>query len=317
MVGNSETGHPLMIAILSALAPLFLITALGYALAALKFAGGKLWDALDHITFYVFFPALLVKTLMRADLASVPARDLVLVSFSSVTIMSGALVAAYLLLKRPVPGPVFTSFFQGAVRFQSTITVAISGALFGERGLTLSALSVASIIPTVQLYTVLVLLIFGRGNGEISFWPILRRLSTNPFTLACVLGLALNFTGAPDALYDTSSILGAPAIALTMLAVGAGVDLASVHAAQNLVAANMALRLIGMPLLVFGLCWLTGLSGLPRTVAIIAAAVPTAATAYTMARKMGGDAELMAQIITFQSIASTATLPLFIWLAQS
>jgi predicted permease len=79
----------------------------------------------------------------------------------------------------------------------------------------------------------------------------------------------------------------------------------------------MALRLIGMPLLVFGLCRLADLSGLPRMVAVIAAATPTAPTAYTMARKMGGDAELMAQIITFQSIASMATLPLFIWLAQS
>jgi ABC-type maltose transport system permease subunit len=34
-----------MIAILSALAPLFLITALGYALAALKFAGPGRWRA--------------------------------------------------------------------------------------------------------------------------------------------------------------------------------------------------------------------------------------------------------------------------------
>ncbi len=306
-----------MIAILSALAPLFLITALGYALASLKFGGGEMWHALDHITFYVFFPALLVKTLMRADLGSVPARDLVLVSFGSITIMSGALVAAYLLLKSPVSGPVFTSFFQGAVRFQSTITVAIAAALFGERGLTLSALSVASIIPTVQLYTVLVLLIFGQGNGEISLWPILRRLACNPFTLACALGLALNVTGTPNVVYETFAILGAPAVPLTMLAVGAGLDLSSAHAAKHLVAANMALRLIGMPLLVFGLCWLAGLSGPARTVAVIAAAVPTAATAYTMARKMGGDAELMAQIITFQSIASTATLPLFIWLAQS
>ena len=306
-----------MIAILSALAPLFLITAIGYALASLKFGSGEMWHALDHITFYVFFPALLVKTLMRADLGSVPARDFFLVSFGSVTIMSGALLAAYLLLKRPVAGPVFTSFFQGAVRFQSTITVAIAAALFGERGLTLAALSVASIVPAVQLYTVLMLLIFGEGNGEIGAWPILGRIVTNPLTLACALGLVLNFTGAPNFIYDTFSVLGAAAIALTLLAVGAGLDLSSVRAARNLVAANMALRLIGMPLLVFGLCWLAGLSGPPRTVAVIAAAVPTAATAYTMARKMGGDAELMAQIITFQSIASTATLPLFIWLAQS
>jgi malonate transporter and related proteins len=163
----------------------------------------------------------------------------------------------------------------------------------------------------------LVLLVFGEGSGEVSLWPILRRLVSNPFTLACALGLALNFTGSPGIVFQTFSALGAAAIPLTLLAVGAGLDLRGGRAALTLVAANMALRLIGMPLLVFGLCWLTGLSGLPRTVAIIAAAVPTAATAYTMARKMGGDAELMAQIITFQTVASLATLPLFIWLAQS
>jgi predicted permease len=306
-----------MIAILSALAPLFLITAIGYALASLKFGGDEMWHALDHITFYLFFPALLVKTLMRADLGSVPARDFVFVSFGSVTIMSGALLAAYLLLKQPVSGPVFTSFFQGVVRFQSTITVAIAAALSGERGLTLAALSVASIVPAVQLYTVLALLIFGHGNGEIRALLILRRLAANPLTLACALGLTLNFTGAPSFIYDSFSVLGAAAIALTLLAVGAGLELSSVRAARNLVALNMALRLIGMPLLVFGLCRLADLSGLPRMVAVIAAATPTAPTAYTMARKMGGDAELMAQIITFQSIASMATLPLFIWLAQS
>jgi len=100
-----------MIAILSTLAPLFLITAIGYALAALKFGGNEMWHALDHITFYVFFPALLIKTLMRADLGSVPARDFVFVSFGSVTIMSGALLAAYLLLKRPVSG--VHEFFPG------------------------------------------------------------------------------------------------------------------------------------------------------------------------------------------------------------
>ena len=83
-----------MIAILSPLAPLFLITAIGYALAAMKFGGGEMWHSLDHMTFYVFFPALLVKTLMRADLGSVPARGLVFVSFGSVTIVSGALLAA-------------------------------------------------------------------------------------------------------------------------------------------------------------------------------------------------------------------------------
>jgi predicted permease len=74
--------------------------------------------------------------------------------------------------------------------------------------------------------------------------------------------------------------------------------------------------MIGMPVLMILLAWLVGLEGLPRTVAIIAGAVPTASTAYVMARKMGGDAELMANIVTLQIVTSAVTLPLFIYIAQ-
>jgi predicted permease len=132
-----------------------------------------------------------------------------------------------------------------------------------------------------------------------------------------LLGLILNVTGVPDFVYETISVLGNASIALTLLAAGAGLNLAAARASQRLVAFNMAVRLIGMPLLALFLCWLAGLSGLARTVTVISASVPTAATAYTMARKMGGDAELMAQLVTFQSVASAITLPLFIYIAQS
>jgi malonate transporter len=302
-----------MIAILTALAPLFLIGAIGYGLASVKFGGSEMWHALDHITFYVLFPALLAKTLMRADLGHVTTGDFVLVSIGSVTIMGGALLATYLVLEKPVSGPVFTSFFQGALRFQSTIAVAISSALFGESGLTFAALSVASLVPTVQLYTVLMLLIFGQGSGEVQLWTVLGRLALNPFPLACLLGLILNATGVPDFVYETFSIVGAASIALTLMAVGAGLNLKTVGGVRGMVAASIIIRLVFMPLLVFGLSWIVGMSGLARTIAVIAAAVPAPATAYTMARKMGGDAELMAQIITFQSLVAVVTLPLFIY----
>ena len=89
------------------------------SLANLKFGGEAMWHALDDITFYVLFPALLAKTLMRADLGSAPAGGFVFVSIGSITIMAGAIVASYLALGRPLPGPAFTSFFQGVLRFQT------------------------------------------------------------------------------------------------------------------------------------------------------------------------------------------------------
>jgi predicted permease len=305
-----------MIEVLSALAPLFLITALGYGLAHANFGGPQIWHALDHLTFYVLFPALLTKTLMRADLGSVPAGGFVFVSAASVTIMGAAMLFAYFALGRPLPGPSFTSFFQGGIRFQSTLAVAVSAALFGEQGLTFAALSVATIVPTVQLYTTLILLIFGEGKGGIGLKPIFGRLIVNPLTVACILGLVLNFTGFPGFVYETFSILGTASIGLTLLAVGAGLSLAGKKRDTGLLAMSLAIRLVGMPVLIFGLAWSVDLSGLGRTIAIVSGAVPTAPTAYTMARKMGGDADLMAQIITAQSIAAAVTLPLFIYVSE-
>jgi predicted permease len=304
-----------MIAILTALAPIFIITALGYVLVQIKAAGPDVWHALDHITFYVLFPALLAKTLVRADLGSVPAQDFILVAIGSVTIAAAALIGMYLIFRRPIPGPAFTSFFQGAIRFQSTICVAISAALFGEPGLTFAALAVACMIPTIQLYTVLVLLIFGAGNHA-KLLPILQRLALNPLALGCLVGFILNRTGLPDFAYDTLNLLGSASIGLTLLSVGAGLNLTGIGAARGIVALSLVVRLLFMPILVFAMSSLVGLSGLARTIAVITAAVPTAPTAYTMARKMGGDAELMAQIITFQSVAAALTLPLFIYLSQ-
>jgi predicted permease len=61
---------------------------------------------------------------------------------------------------------------------------------------------------------------------------------------------------------------------------------------------------------------LFGVQGLPRTVAMLAAAVPTAASSFVLARQMGGDATLMANLITLQVLGAIVTLPAVIWLVQ-
>ena len=49
------------------------------------------------------------------------------------------------------------------------------------------------------------------------------------------------------------------------------------------------------------------------------AALPTASNAYIMARQMGGDAPLMASLVTWQTLLAAATVPLVMqlpaWLA--
>jgi hypothetical protein len=49
------------------------------------------------------------------------------------------------------------------------------------------------------------------------------------------------------------------------------------------------------------------------SVAVLFMAVPTAPSAYILARRMGGDYEAMASIIAFQTVAGFATMPLTLY----
>jgi len=52
-------------------------------------------------------------------------------------------------------------------------------------------------------------------------------------------------------------------------------------------------------------------------VTITAASVPTSSAAYVLAKPMGGNAQLMAELITLQTLAAFLTMPLAIWSVQS
>ena len=56
------------------------------------------------------------------------------------------------------------------------------------------------------------------------------------------------------------------------------------------------------------------LTGITMGIVILSTAVPTASGAYILARQMGGDAVLMAEILTYQTLISMLTLPLALYL---
>ncbi len=80
------------------------------------------------------------------------------------------------------------------------------------------------------------------------------------------------------------------------------------------VMATNTIKLLLMPAFVLSLAWLLGLDPVSRDVALLFAALPTATSAYILARQLGGDAELMAAIITGQTLLAMLTLPLWLQL---
>ena len=307
-----------MITTLNAIAPIFLIIITGYLLSVTRVVGESVWSAIEHICFYLLFPFLIIRTLSRADLGDLPILDFMTVLMVAILGMSALLIMTQALVWRrhPESGPSFTSIFQGATRFHGFVAIAIIGPLYGDDGVTLGALALSIMVPLLNTISVIVLSIYGRSDTPPEFAAVGRKILTNPLILACAAGLAFNWLGIPDILFSTIDIIGDGGLGLALLAVGAGMRFGQAAQHKMLLTIGVLTRLIGMPSIVIVMSWLVGLEGLPRTVAIIAGAVPTASSAYVMARKMGGDAALMSSIVTFQVMAAFFTLPLFIYIAE-
>jgi hypothetical protein len=216
----------------------------------------------------------------------------------------------------PVDGPGFTSVFQGGVRMNTYVGLAGAVALGGQVGLTLAAVAIAVIVPVVNLFSVSVL---GRyaGDRPAPLGRVAGELARNPLLLACVVGLALNALGwgVPWGGGAVLSLLGRAALTIGLLAAGAGLQLRRIGRSQGVILTTAGLKLLILPLLTALACRVLGADGLPTTVAVLFSALPGAPSSYILARQMGGDAPLMASIITVETALACVTLPMVLsWL---
>lgn len=296
---------------LNALVPVFLVIVLGWGLRRARFPGDGFWAPVERLTYYVFFPALLVDTLATADLNGVFSSGLVPALFAAITLMGLGVVTAALLLG--VDGPRLSSAFQGAIRFNTYVFLAAAAAAFGSRGLALGAVCVAFLVPIINLYCVSLLAWLGRPARASGWWA---GILGNPLIIACVAGILLNASGArmPSTAASLVDILAQAALPLGLLAVGAALDPARARASGAMVASTTIAKLVALPLLGYAACSLLGVDALARNVGVLWCAMPTATSSYILARQLGGDAPLMAGMVTMSHLAGCATLPVVLWL---
>ena len=104
----------------------------------------------------------------------------------------------------------------------------------------------------------------------------------------------------------------APRSAIGLLVTGAGLHLAGMFRPSLAASVAVFLKLVLMPVLAIALALWFGLSGSNLAIVAVCSAVPASSSAYVLARQMGGDAPLLAQIITLQTILAAITMPIVI-----
>ena len=297
-----------MSAWIDAFLPTFALIALGAALRARMLREDLIWAGLEVLTFRILLPALLAQSISRLHLSELPVGGLAGTIWTTLILATGSAIAIARGLGHDRAA--MTSIVQGGIRFNTYIALAISVGLYGPAGLAFGGVTAGLIVPCAQ--TILTLVFVLSDDKPVSPLRIVAQTLLNPLLLGCLVGFAFAALGGmPPGVDPFAKTLGAAGLALGLLCVGAGLRLNSLREEPLTQALVAVQKLVAVPAVTFGLAKAFGLDHLSTAVAVLTMAMPTATTAYVQARAMGGDAPLMATIITFQHVAAVITLPIW------
>jgi malonate transporter and related proteins len=288
------------------LLPDFALIALGFVLCRHTAMGRPLWDGIERLVYQLLFPALLFSAIVRNPLSLGTALPLAAAGLG----LSACGVAAALALRAwpGVDGRLHAAGAQTAFRFNSYVALALAERLAGGAGVAWMALLLSVCVPFVNVAAVWPLARQG-GHGYA------RELLRNPLILATAAGLTFNALALslPGLVATTLSRLGAAALPLGLMAVGAGLQIGALREGPRLAAALMFIKHAVLPAVALAVVLSTDLPAGQQAVLVAFAAMPTASSAYVLAVRMGGHGAFAAGLVTLSTLLGMVGLPA--WLA--
>ncbi len=287
---------------LSLLLPDFALIALGYLICRYTGLDRPVWDGAERLVYFFLFPVLLFYAIVRNPIHP---GEMLAFGGTVLAVTSMGIVLAYALARAPGVDPMLhASGAQCAFRFNSYIALALAERLAGAPGVAWQALIVSLCVPLCNVAAVWPLARQG-GHGY------LRELLRNPLILATVSGLTANLAGLqlPDMAATTMARIGAAALPLGLMAVGAGLRFGALRQAPGLASGLLAIRHLAMPAMAIALVIRLGLPPLQQAVIVAFSAMPTASSAYVLAARMGGNGAYVAGLVTVSTVLAMVGLP--------
>lgn len=297
--------------IFSALIPVFALILIGYFFKKIKFPSLEFWSQADKLTYYVLMPSLLIYKLSNASLSS--SNNLGFILSALLAIFFTMIILMFVNKIKPTNASSFTSVVQGGIRFNTYVFLALSGAIFGNEGLILSAIILTFAIPFINILCVTIFALYV-NNEKLNFLYLVKSIISNPLIVACVVGGIINFLEIkfPISINHTLEILSDAALPIGLLSVGFGLVIKEINSFKTeLFISSFAKHLI-MPLLIFIFAKYFELDNMMISILVLFALLPTAPSSFILARQLGGDVSLMSSIITVQTLISTLFILLFL-----
>jgi predicted permease len=305
-----------LVRIAALILPVFAVIVTGWIVAITGYLSRTLSDALIHFAYNIAMPALLIVTI-----AQEPAHSLInwrfLVAFGGGSLLCFILVFGIIsiqgsrsLASRTMRGMAASMTNTGFV------ALPVLQAIYGPRAVLPAA--IATVFVAVVMFPVAVILLeVGQRDAQGSRTPAMvtvKHVVLNPMVLSTLIGMILSVSGLrmPGPVTAYFGILADALTPCALFAIGLGLSIDGLRANIGQASLLAAMKLVAMPLIVYGLSVSLGLDPLYTIAAVICAAVPTAKTVYILAGEYHCEEMMVASTVSMTTLVSVMSL--VVWL---
>lgn len=289
--------------------PVFAMVFIGLGLKRARWIDAAFVTTASQLVFKATLPTLVFLSIIRADLeATLNPR---LLGVFALATLGGFLLAwawAELRIARNDRGSYIQSAFRGNV---GIVGLALAAGMYGDYGLSAGGLLLGVVILTYNIFSVVALAIY-RDEARVDWRDILTNIVRNPLILAVVAALpvAVAAPPLPGWLITTGDYFASLTLPLALICIGATLSFGALRASGAVALSASLMKMVVIPMLATVAAWLAGFEGRELGVMFLFFSSPTAAAAFVMARAMGGNAVLTANIIALTTLMASVTITL-------
>ncbi|WP_404364278.1 AEC family transporter [Marinobacter sp.] len=289
--------------------PVFAMVFIGLGLRRLGWIDTAFINTASALVFRATLPTLVFLSIVRADLSATLNPGLL--GFFALATLAG-FVFCWLWAAWRVPYDHRGVFVQGAFRGNCSIVgLALAESLYGDFGLSAGGLLIGVVIVLYNALSVIVLASYQPGE-KAGWWMILKDILRNPLIISVFLAIpfAWGEIGLPGWVMTSADYFASLTLPLALLCIGGTLSLGGVQAGRKTALSASMMKMVVLPALCTAGAMLAGFEGRELGLLFLFFACPTAAASFVMAKALGGNARLAANIIALTTLMASITVTL-------
>lgn len=198
------------------------------------------------------------------------------------------------------------------------VALPVLQAIYGQPAVLPAA--IATVFVAVVMFPLAVVLLeldkYDARGPHAGLGLLLRQIVLNPMVLSTLIGMIWSAIGIgmPTPVRAYLNIFAAALAPCALFAIGLGLSIGGLRATAGSSLLLASIKLVIMPLIVFGLSMVFGLDPLYTVAAVICAAVPTAKTVYILAGEYHCEETMVASAISTTTLFSIVSLVAWLYL---